>query len=53
LLYNFCFEASTRGHSKAVKILLENGADIEKKDKDGCTPLIWGKCKNSISNLLK
>jgi ankyrin repeat protein len=36
-----------------VKILLENGANIENKDKDGWTPLIWGKFINSISNLLK
>jgi ankyrin repeat protein len=36
-------KASTRGHLKAVKILFENRANIEKKDKAGCTSLIWGK----------
>jgi hypothetical protein len=40
---NFCFVASRKGNLKMVQILLKNGANIEKKDKDGCTPLIWDK----------
>ena len=32
--------ATTIGHSKSVKILIENGADVESADDDGCTPLM-------------
>jgi ankyrin repeat protein len=45
LLLSFCFVASKKGYLEVVKILLENGANIEKHDDHGCTPLMWGKNK--------
>jgi len=36
------FMLSNPNHIQMTEILLENGANIEKKDKDGCTSLIWG-----------
>jgi ankyrin repeat protein len=44
-LLNYCFVASKKGYLEVVKILLENGANIEKHDDRGCTPLMWGKNK--------
>ena len=29
------------GHEAVVRLLLENGADVESKDMDGRTPLWW------------
>jgi ankyrin repeat protein len=29
------------GHEAVVKLLLEKGAELESKDKDGRTPLSW------------
>jgi len=31
-----------RGHEKIVKILCENGADVNLKNIDGYTALYWG-----------
>jgi ankyrin repeat protein len=47
------FKLSNPNDLQMTEILLKNGANIEKKDKDGCTPLIWGKFIIAISNLLK
>ncbi len=38
----FLFIASARGHIEVVKELLDRGANIEEKDNDGYTPLIYG-----------
>ena len=50
-LHNISFTASTNGHIEVVKLLLERGAIIETKDKDGCTPLIYGICFNCLLKL--
>ncbi len=46
----FLFLASALGHTEVVKELLNRGASIEEKDKDGWTPLIWGIFLNSSIN---
>jgi ankyrin repeat protein len=33
--------AAGNGHEAIVKLLLEKGAKLESKDKDGWTPLSW------------
>jgi ankyrin repeat protein len=33
--------ATRNSHEAVVKLLLENGADLEPKDSDGHTPLSW------------
>jgi ankyrin repeat protein len=33
--------AANNGHLNAVKVMLENFADIEARSNDGRTPLIW------------
>ena len=33
--------AIEKGHQAVVKLLLENGAELESKDKNGGTPLSW------------
>jgi ankyrin repeat protein len=38
----FLYIASLNGHIEVVKELLNRGANIEQKDNDGMTPLIWG-----------
>ena len=38
----FLFIASSNGHIEVVKELLDRGANIEEKDNDGYTPLIYG-----------
>ena len=35
-------KASHHGSIEVVKVLLDAGANIESKDKNGCTPLIHG-----------
>jgi ankyrin repeat protein len=32
--------ATLSGHLQAVRFLLSNGADVEAKDREGCTPLL-------------
>ena len=39
----FIFIASQHGHLDTVKLLIEKGANINEKDKDGKTALYWGK----------
>ena len=49
-------EASKRGHNKVIRILLDSGADIEKADKWGYTPLNCAadfNCYESVNLLLK
>jgi ankyrin repeat protein len=42
MIHLFLFIASFTGHIEVVKELLNRGANIEEKDNDGYTPLIWG-----------
>ena len=42
LFIYFLFIASSNGHIEVVKELLNRGANIEEKDNDGTTPLIYG-----------
>jgi ankyrin repeat protein len=37
--------AAERGHEAVVKLLLEDGAELESKDEDGQTPLSWAASK--------
>ena len=47
----FCFEASANGHIEVAKLLVERGADIKSKDKNGFTSLIYGLFFNYLLNL--
>ena len=44
----FLFIASCNGHILEVKELLNKNANIEAKDEDGNTPLIWGMFLNEL-----
>ena len=35
------WRAAEKGHEAVVKLLLEKGADVEYKDGNGQTPLLW------------
>jgi ankyrin repeat protein len=50
LFIYFLFLASVLGHTEVVKELLNRGANIEEKDNNGWTPLIWGVFLNSSIN---
>ena len=47
----FCFEASANGHIEVAKLLVERGADIKSKDKNGFTSPIYGLFFNYLLNL--
>ena len=47
----FCFKASANGHIEVGKLLVERGADIKSKDKNGFTSLIYGLFFNYLLNL--
>ena len=47
----FCFEASANGYIEVAKLLVERGADIKSKDKNGFTSLIYGLFFNYLLNL--
>ena len=44
-------KASHHGSIEVAKVLLDAGANIESKDIDGCTPLIYGIFFNNWFNL--
>ena len=44
--------ASQNGHENVVKLLLDNGANIDTKDKSGATPL-WTAAQNEHDNIVK
>ena len=49
-LHNFCLTASDSGLIEVSKLLLERGAIIESKDKNGRTALVSGICFNKFFN---
>ena len=46
------FEAIQEGNLEAVRGLLEGGADVNKEDKDGLTPLYYA-VRNNDENIVK
>jgi ankyrin repeat protein len=43
------FWAARYGHEKVVKVLIDKGADVNAKDKDGMTAMKWANTNRTAS----